>query len=151
MLFFQHWVLNFFSSLLGKMNPPKIKRLHHGICLGFMHRNNSSRENNFRSAGQNVRQALNALPDILISYWTFCSIDDQQICVAILVSLAGHFRNIETCRTKCPAMPEPSAGHQQKSARHARHISRGLVLKHNAQFCFFFALRVIPSWSLTEY
>ncbi len=38
----------------------------------------SPRENYFRSAGQNVRQAFNALPDILIPCWTFVSVDDWQ-------------------------------------------------------------------------
>ncbi len=41
-------------------------------------------------------------------------------------TFAWHFPCIEPCRTKCPAMFEPPAGHQQKSARHVRHISRGL-------------------------
>ncbi len=44
-------------------------------------------------------------------------------------TFAGHFPCIEPCRTKCPAMFEPPAGHQQKSAghvQHVRHISRGL-------------------------
>ncbi len=48
---------------------------------------------------------------------------------AILFSLVGHFPCIESCRTKCLAMSKTSAGHQQKSAghvRHVRHISRGL-------------------------
>ncbi len=44
----------------------------------------------------------------------------------IFVSLVGHFPYIEPSRTKCLAMLEPSAGHQQKSAGHVRHISRGL-------------------------
>ncbi len=45
-------------------------------------------------------------------------------------TFAGHFQCIEPCRTKCPALFETPAGHQQKSAghvRHVRHISRGLV------------------------
>ncbi len=43
----------------------------------------------------------------------------------------GHFLSVESCETKCPAMLEPSAGHQQKSAGHVRHvwhISRGLLI-----------------------
>ena len=39
----------------------------------------SSRENYFRSAGQSVWQALNALPDIVIHCRTFFSVHDQQI------------------------------------------------------------------------
>ena len=38
----------------------------------------SPRENYFESAGQNVRQAFNALPDILIPCRTFVSVDDRQ-------------------------------------------------------------------------
>ncbi len=55
----------------------------------------------------------------------------------LLVNISGHsyfpwqhFMCIEPCWTKCPAMSELSAGHQQKSAghvRHVRHISRSLT------------------------
>ncbi len=50
---------------------------------GFM---SSPRENYLRSAGQNVRQVFNALPDILIPCQTFISIDNRQI-----LNPAGHF------------------------------------------------------------
>ncbi len=67
----------------------------------------------------------------------------------------GHFPRIEPCWTKCPAMLEPPAGHQQKSAghvRHVRHISRGLVWEffmiHECymlilHFCLIFCFRVV--------
>ena len=50
--------------------------------------------------------------------------------MVILFFRVGHFMCIELCWTKCPARSELSAGHQQKSAghvRHVRHISRSLM------------------------
>ena len=86
----------------------------------------SVRENYFRRAGQNVRQAFSALSDILSRCQTFFSVDDWQISLVSLVFLVGHFMCIELCWTKCPAWFELSVGHQQKSAGHVRNISRSL-------------------------
>ena len=89
----------------------------------------SDRENYFKRARQNVRQAFSALPDILNRCQTFFPVDDWQILLVILVFLVEHFMCTELCWTKCPARSELSAGQQQKSAghvRHVRHISRSL-------------------------
>ncbi len=59
----------------------------------------SDRENYFWRAGQNVRQALNALPDILSPGRTFSLVDDWQISVVIFVVIDGHFMCIEPCWT----------------------------------------------------
>ncbi len=78
--------------------------MHARRCLSFFWKDSktSPRKNYFRSAGHFVRQAFNALPDILNPCQTFFSVDDR----GILFSLAGHFPCIEPCRTKCPAMLE---------------------------------------------
>ncbi len=47
------------------------------IMLGYQP-TYSPRENYYRSAGQNGRQAFNALPDILIPCQTFFSVNDQR-------------------------------------------------------------------------
>ena len=89
----------------------------------------SDRENYFWHAGQNVRQAGIALPDILSPCQTIFTVDDWQISMVILVFHVGYCLCIEPCWTKCPARSQLSAGHQQKSAghvRHVRHISRSL-------------------------
>ncbi len=82
--------------------------------------------NYFARAGQNVRQAFSALPDILSRCQTFFPVDELQMPLVILVFLVRHFMCFELCWTKCPARSELSAGHQQKSAGHVRHISRSL-------------------------
>ncbi len=82
------------------------------------------RENYFGRDGQNVRQDFNDLPDILSPCQTYFPVDNWQISLVILVFLVGHFMCVEPCWTKCPAMSELSAGHQQESAGH---ISRSLV------------------------
>ena len=89
----------------------------------------SDRENYFCHAGQNVRQAVSALPDIFSTCQTFFTVDDWQISEVILVFLVGYCMCLEPCWTKCPAGSQLSAGHHQKSAghvRHVRHISRSL-------------------------
>ncbi len=87
----------------------------------------SDRENSFGHAGQNVRQAFSALPDILSRCQTFFPVDDWQISLVILVFLVANFMCIELCRTFCPARSQLSDGHQQKSAGYVRHISRSLI------------------------
>ena len=70
---------------------------------------------------------------------------DWQISVVILVSLVTHFMSTQHCWTKCPARSELSAGLQQKSAghvRHVRHISRSLNIHQQSDlyikaFAFF--------------
>ena len=86
----------------------------------------SDRKNYFWHARRN----FNALPDILSPCQTFFPVDDWQISMVILVFLAGHFMWVEPCWTKYPERIELSAGHQQKSAghvRHVQHISRPLL------------------------
>ncbi len=61
--------------------------------------------------------------------------------MVILVFLVRHSICIEPCGTKCPARSELSAGHQQKSAghvRHVRHISLSLTSSGK---------RLISQWS----
>ena len=94
----------------------------------------SPHKNYFRSTGQNVLEAFNALSNILIPCPRFFSVDNRQICLAILVSLARHFSCVEPCRTKCPVMLECSAWHQHKSAGHVRHFSGGLLLTKTFYF-----------------
>ncbi len=108
---------NIFRSTLSTLGRPQTT----GCCSG--------RENYFWRPGQNVRQAISALPDILSPCQTFFPVDDWQISVAILVFLVGHLMCIEPCWTICPEGSDLSAGHHQKSAghvRHVRHISRSL-------------------------
>ena len=57
---------------------------------------------------------------------TFFPLDGWEISVVILVFLVRDFMRIEPCWTKCPTRYELSAGHQQKSAGHVRHILRSL-------------------------
>ena len=115
------------------------------ICLqffkvdgSFLSLEFSDRENYFWHAGQNVRQAFTAMPDLLSPCQTFFPVDDWQISVAIFLFLVGHIMRIEPCWTKCPAGSDLFAGHHQKSAghvRHVRHISRSLLEFDCGQTC----------------
>ncbi len=105
----------------------KLKNWFPGSNIGLV----SDRENYFWCVGQNVRQAFSAQPDILSPCQTLSPVDDWQISMVILVVLIRHFMCIEPCQTKCPARSELSAGHQQKSAGHVRHISRSLTVSNH--------------------
>ncbi len=118
-----HAVYRFVYSLtlfhmIGAFKDPRMTN-----SLTFFNRfNRSPRENYFRSAGQNVCQAFNALPDILICCWTFFSVNDQQILCfmsdirrtfsmywTLPDKMSGNVgapcrTSAEVCRT-CPACP----------------------------------------------
>ena len=97
---------------------------------------NSLRENYLWGAGQNVRQALSALPDILIPWQTFFQWMTGKYQWPFLFSLSDIFcvldpagQNVRQCLSSLPDI----------SKRHVRHISRSLpkwggVAKSHAVF-----------------
>ncbi len=93
-----------------------------GIFSTFLGILSCDRENYFGRARQNVRQAFNALPDILSLCQTYFPVDNWQISVVILVFLVEHFMCVEPSWTKCPAMSELSAGHQQITVLRRVHV-----------------------------
>ncbi len=69
------------------------------LALGHL---GSPRENYFRSVRQNVRQAFNALPDILIPCQTFFSVDDRQffpLLSDIFTALNPAGQSVRQCRS----------------------------------------------------
>ncbi len=90
----------------------------------------SNCENYFRFIRQNVWQAFNALPDILIPCLTFFTVYHR---TAILVCLAGNFPRIEPCQTNCPQCwrPLPDISRSLPDMSDIHFISRGLLHDFN--------------------
>ncbi len=124
---FTHYVIRTVYGLVETNNVRwQMLTLASAACMS------SDRGNYLGCAGQNVIGGSSALcQTFLASVRHFFPVDDGQISLFILVFLVGHFMCIEFCWTKCPARSELSAGHQQKSAGHVRHISRLLHEYHN--------------------